>query len=73
MGLVAQAQLWTEKVKTLETRAGRGWPDSERCLAGARLNRAEDAPDVSRADYFFARLSAQRGHSAEEIASRLME
>jgi hypothetical protein len=37
------------------------------------MNNSGTAPDVSRADFFYAMLSSQRGHSIEEIAARLME
>lgn len=50
----------------------RSWPDYERCVAGAPMNHAGTAVDVSRADFFFAMLSAQRGHGIEDIAARLM-
>lgn len=49
------------------------WPDYQRCLLGAPPNNSKTGPDISRADYFFALLAAQRGHSIEEIAGRLME
>jgi len=52
---------------------GRSWPDYERCVLGAPPNHDKSGPDISRADYFFAMLSAQRGHSIEEIAARLMD
>ncbi len=37
------------------------------------MKHGENKPDISRADFFFAMLSAQRNHSVEEIAARLME
>lgn len=51
----------------------RSWPDYQRCVQGAPLKHGENTPDISRADFFWAMMSAQRGHSIEEIASRLME
>jgi hypothetical protein len=51
----------------------RSWPDYERCAAGAPPKRDGSGPDISRADFFFAFLSSQRGHRIEEIAARLME
>jgi len=37
------------------------------------MKHGENTPDISRADFFFALLCAQRNHSIEEIAGRLME
>lgn len=37
------------------------------------MNNDKTGPDVSRADFFFAMLSAQRRHAVEEIAARLKE
>jgi hypothetical protein len=51
----------------------RTWPDYARCVADAPPNRGGDGPDISRADFFFGMLAAQRGHTIEEIAARLME
>jgi hypothetical protein len=53
--------------------AGRSWPDYQRCVLGAPMKHGENKPDISRADFFFAMLSAQRGYSIEEIAARLIE
>ena len=52
---------------------GRSWPDYGRCVLGAPPNRDKSGPDISKADYFFAMLAAQRGHSIEEIAARLLD
>jgi len=49
------------------------WPDYQRCVQGAPLNHGKTGPDISRADYFFCLLAAQRGKTIEEIAARLME
>lgn len=49
------------------------WPDYQRCVLGAPMKHGEDKPDISRADFFWAMLAAQRNHSVEEIAARLME
>jgi len=49
------------------------WPDYHRCVQGAPLNHGRTGPDISRADYFFCLMAAQRGKSIEEIAARLME
>jgi hypothetical protein len=53
--------------------AGRSWPDYERCVLGAPTKHGENKPDISRADFFWAMMAAQRGHSINEIAARLME
>ena len=49
------------------------WPDYQRCVQGAPINHAKTGPDISHADYFWALMCAQRGHSIDEIAGRLME
>lgn len=51
----------------------RSWPDYERCVQGAPMNHGQTGRDVSRADFFFAMLAAQRGHGIEEIAAKLMD
>jgi hypothetical protein len=51
---------------------GRSWPDYQRCVANAPLNHGRTGPDVSRADFFWCMMSAQRGHGVEEIAAKLM-
>jgi DNA invertase Pin-like site-specific DNA recombinase len=53
--------------------AGRNWPDYERCVLGAPMKHGENKADISRADFFYAMLCAQRNFSTEQIASRLME
>ncbi len=53
--------------------ADRSWPDYERCVQGAPLNHEQTGPDISRADFFFSMLSAQRGWSPESVADRLMQ
>ena len=50
-----------------------GGPAYQRCVQGAPPKRDGSGPDVSRADFFFAFLSGQRGHDIEDIAARLME
>jgi len=51
----------------------RTWPDYERCLAGAPASKEGDGPDRSMADFFWSRLSAQRGWGIEETANKLLE
>jgi hypothetical protein len=57
----------------LRVSSSRNWPDYQRCVAGAPLNHDQTAPDISRADYFWCLMAAQRGWGIEEIAGRLME
>ena len=52
---------------------GRSWPDYQRCFQGAPMKNGENKPDISRADFFWCFLAAQRGWSSEETASRLMQ
>jgi hypothetical protein len=42
-------------------------------VAGAPQKHRETGPDVSRADFFWALMAAQRKWTVEEIAARLME
>ena len=51
----------------------RNWPDYQRCVNGAPLNHGKSSPDISRADFFWCLMAAQRGWREEEIAARLME
>jgi hypothetical protein len=51
----------------------RSWPDYERCVANAPQNHAKTGPDISRADFFYAMLCAQRNWGIDDITSRLME
>jgi predicted flavoprotein YhiN len=37
------------------------------------MNNGKTGPDISRADYFWCLMAAQRGHPIEEIAARLMQ
>jgi RepB DNA-primase from phage plasmid/Recombinase len=53
--------------------SGRKWPDYQRCVLGAPQNNAKSGPDISRADFFWSFLAAQRGFSIDEIANRLMD
>jgi hypothetical protein len=51
----------------------RSWPDYERCVQGAPMNHGKTGPDISRADFMWALMAAQRGRGIEEIAERLMQ
>jgi RepB DNA-primase from phage plasmid len=50
----------------------RSWPDYELCVKGAPVAR-EGGPDRSKADFVWCLMAAQRGHSVEDIAARLLE
>jgi RepB DNA-primase from phage plasmid len=53
--------------------SSRNWPDYQRCVQGAPMNHAQTGPDLSRADFFWSMMAAQRGFGIDAIASRLME
>jgi DNA invertase Pin-like site-specific DNA recombinase len=72
LGLAAAPEPITERPVRVSSIGG-SWPDYQRCVLGAPMKHGEQTPDISRADFFYAMLCAQRGHSAEEIAARLME
>jgi hypothetical protein len=73
MGLLAAPEPVRAAPLRVSARSGGSWPDYERCVQGAPLNRDGSGPDISKADFFFGMLSAQRGNGIEEIAARLME
>jgi hypothetical protein len=50
----------------------RSCPDYELCVKGAPVAR-EGGPDRSKADFTWCMMAAQRGHSKEDIAARLLE
>jgi hypothetical protein len=52
--------------------AERSWPDYELCVKGAPVAK-EGGPDRSMADFFWCMMAAQRGHSIEDIAGKLLE
>ena len=51
----------------------KGWPDYEACLRGAPPNKEGTGPSSSHADFFWCLMAAQRGHSIEEPADKLLE
>jgi hypothetical protein len=55
------------------SRARAAFSDYQRCLQGAPLNHGQTGPDISRADFFWSMMAAQRGWDTESIAARLME
>jgi hypothetical protein len=55
------------------SRASAPFPDYVRIVKGAPLNHGQTGPDISRADFFWSLLAAQRGWDAGAIAHRLMQ
>jgi hypothetical protein len=55
------------------SRAREGFPDYARIVEGAPLNHGQTGPDISRADFFWSLVAAQRGWDAGAIAHRLMQ
>ena len=51
----------------------RSWPDYQRCIQQAPINNGKTGPDISKADFFWCFLAAQRGWTADEIAAKLSE
>ncbi len=74
MGIVAAPEpVYVAPATPFRASSGRSWPDYERCVLGAPMKHGENRPDISRADFFFAMLCAQRNWDIPEIADRLME
>lgn len=73
LGLVAPKPAAPAAPLRAYRRGSREWPDYQRCLRGAPLNHAQTGPDISRADFFWSMMSAQRGFDTDTIATRLME
>ena len=73
LGLLAPPEpVYDVPASPIRVSAGKSWPDYQRCVIGAPMKHGENKPDISRADYFWCLMSAQRGFSTEEIASELM-
>lgn len=51
----------------------RAWPDYQRCLRGAKLNRDETGLDISLVDFLWCKIACQWGWSIDATAARLME
>ena len=51
----------------------RRWPSYQLCVQGAPPTHGEDRPDISRADFTWARTAIEWGWSVEATANRLME
>ncbi|MBV9035529.1 MAG: hypothetical protein JO182_13655 [Acidobacteriaceae bacterium] len=62
-------------LKTPQPRADapRSWPDYRRALSGAPFNKQGNGPDRSKADFMWAKWSAERGWNADEIAAELLK
>lgn len=73
IGLLAAPEQAYEIPAPFRASSVQNWPDYQRCILGAPMNNGKSGPDISRADFFWAMMAAQRGHGIEEIASRLME
>jgi hypothetical protein len=73
LGLVAPEPAARAAPLRVSSRSLPSWPDYQRCLQGAPLNHSQTGPDISRADYFWSLLAAQRGWDVDAIAARLME
>jgi hypothetical protein len=50
----------------------RTWPDYARCLRDAPTRHGSEEKDTSRADWQFALIAADRGFTAQEIATEIM-
>jgi hypothetical protein len=55
------------------SQASAPFPDYARVVEGAPLNHGQTGPDISRADFFWSLVAAQRGWDAGAIAHRLMQ
>ena len=74
LGIVAPAvTVDSTEVCRKQRSALRGWPNYQRCVAGAPEAREGGRPDISRADFTFCLLAIDWGWSVEETAARLME
>jgi hypothetical protein len=73
LGLLARQDVAQATPLRVSSTGGRSWPDYQRCVNGAPLNHGKSSPDISRADFFWCLMAAQRGWGEEEIAARLME
>jgi hypothetical protein len=73
LGLIASKPAASATPFRVSTRQREHWPDYDRCVQGAPLNQAQTGPDISRADFFWSMLAAQRGWDTDAIAARLMQ
>jgi hypothetical protein len=73
LGLLSKPAASAAPLRAHRSSGSHIWPDYERCLQGAPLNHSQTGPDISRADFFWSMMAAQRGFSIDAIAGRLME
>jgi DNA invertase Pin-like site-specific DNA recombinase len=73
IGLLAEPEPVKTPFRVSPFSSSASWPDYQKCVNGAPPNHAKDGPDISKADFFYAMLCAQRRHGVEAIAGRLME
>jgi hypothetical protein len=71
MGLLAARE--PERAAPAGVSTPRSWPVYQRCVEGAPMKHGENTPDISRADFMWSLMAAQRGHGRDAIADRLME
>lgn len=63
---------YTRRVTASGRPSRKKWPSWQMCVQGAPMRHGEDRPDISRADFLYARISSEWGWTKEEIADRLM-
>jgi DNA invertase Pin-like site-specific DNA recombinase len=74
MGIVAAPEpVYVAAATPFRVSSGSSWPDYQRCVLGAPMKHGENKPDISRADFFWAMMAAQRGWGIQEIADKLTE
>jgi DNA invertase Pin-like site-specific DNA recombinase len=74
LGLVAAPEpVHVSATTPFRVSGSKSWPDYERCVRGAPMKHGENKPDISRADFFWAMMCAQRHFGVDEIARHLME
>jgi hypothetical protein len=71
MGLLAARE--PERAAPARVSTPRSWPVYQRCVEGAPMKHGENTPGISRADFMWSLMAAQRGHGRDAIADRLME
>jgi hypothetical protein len=71
MGLIGQPERIAGRAGGIRNSTG-VWPSYTRCVAAAPRAHNSDKPDISRADFTWCVIAADWGHSAEEIAARLL-
>jgi len=72
LGLVAPPSVAPATPLRVSGFRSRHWPDYQRVVEGAPPNHGNTGPDISRADFLWAMMAAQRGHDVDAIAERLL-